>query len=113
MNKPLSKQLGELFAHFQDLMDTASHTVIKRLNEDNKKRNKLFLSKLNFFTLLISFNTFLQEIFLLIGLATSGVIDTYFSDTNSKSFEISLGLVVVIYLMSRLKTGYNFLKTHD
>ena len=41
MNKPLSKQLGELFAHFQDLMDTASHTVIKRLNEDNKKRNKL------------------------------------------------------------------------
>jgi len=41
MNKPLSKQLGELFAQFQDLIDTASHTVIKRLNEDDKKRNKL------------------------------------------------------------------------
>ncbi|MBT4317739.1 MAG: hypothetical protein HOD52_01505 [Candidatus Marinimicrobia bacterium] len=41
MNKPLSKQLGELFAQFQDLIDTASHTVIKRLNEDDKKRNRL------------------------------------------------------------------------
>ena len=41
MNKPLSKQLGELFAQFQDLIDTASYTVIKRLNEDDKKRNKL------------------------------------------------------------------------
>ena len=41
MNKPLSKQLGELFAQFQDLIDTASHTVIKRLNEDYKKRNRL------------------------------------------------------------------------
>ena len=41
MNKPLSKQLGELFAQFQDLIDTASHTVIKRLNEDDKKRNSL------------------------------------------------------------------------
>ena len=38
MNKPLSKQLGELFAQFQDLIDTASHTVIKRLNEDDKKK---------------------------------------------------------------------------
>ena len=64
-------------------------------------------------TLVISFNTFLQEIFLLVGLVSSSVIDTYFSDTNSKSFEISLGLVVAIYLMSRLRTGYNFLKTHD
>ena len=41
MNKSLSKQLGELFAHFQDLIDTASHTLIKRLNEDDKKRNRL------------------------------------------------------------------------
>ena len=41
MNKSLSKQLGELFAQFQDLIDTASHTVIKRLNEDDKKRNRL------------------------------------------------------------------------
>jgi hypothetical protein len=41
MNKSLSKQLGELFAHLQDLVDTASHTVIKRLNEGGKKRNKL------------------------------------------------------------------------
>jgi|TARA_B110000495_G_scaffold201740_1_gene219928 hypothetical protein len=41
MNKSLSKQLGELFAHFQDLIDTASHTLIKRLNEDEKKRNRL------------------------------------------------------------------------
>ena len=41
MNKSLSKQLGELFAHFQDLIDTATHSVIKRLNEDGKKRNKL------------------------------------------------------------------------
>jgi len=41
MNKSLSKQLGELFAHFQDLIDTASHTVIKRLKEDEKKRNRL------------------------------------------------------------------------
>ena len=41
MNKSLSKQLGELFAHFQDLIDTASHTLIKRLNEDKKKRNRL------------------------------------------------------------------------
>ena len=41
MNKSLSKQLGELLAHFQDLIDTASHTVIKRLKEDEKKRNRL------------------------------------------------------------------------
>tara|TARA_B110000438_G_scaffold53745_1_gene53924 strand:- start:3102 stop:3302 length:201 start_codon:yes stop_codon:yes gene_type:complete len=41
MNKPLSKQLGELFAHFQDLIDTASHTIIKRLKEDDKKKNRL------------------------------------------------------------------------
>ena len=41
MNKSLSKQLGELFAHFQDLIDTVSHTLIKRLNEDEKKRNRL------------------------------------------------------------------------
>ena len=41
MNKPLSKQLGELFAQLQDLIDTVSHTVFKRLNEDDKKRNKL------------------------------------------------------------------------
>ena len=41
MNKSLSKQLGELFAHFQDLIDTATHSVIKRINKDGKKRNKL------------------------------------------------------------------------
>ena len=45
MNKPLSKQLGELFAQFQDLIDTASHTVIKRLNEDDKKRNRLLKTR--------------------------------------------------------------------
>ncbi len=38
--------MGELFAHIQDLMDTATHSVINRVDEKSGKKNKL----LNFFS---------------------------------------------------------------
>ena len=41
MNKPLSRRLGELFAHIQDLMDTATHSVINRVDEKGGKKNRL------------------------------------------------------------------------
>ena len=40
MSKSLPKRLGELFAHVQDLIDTATHTAIRRADQ-NKGRNKL------------------------------------------------------------------------
>mgnify|MGYP003962024799 FL=1 len=41
MNKPLSRRIGELFAHIQDLMDTATHSVINKVDEKGGKKNKL------------------------------------------------------------------------
>ncbi len=41
--KPLSKNIGELFAHIQDLFDTISHILIRKVDQNNKKKNK-FLS---------------------------------------------------------------------
>lgn len=43
MSKSLSKSVGELFAHVQDLMDTVTHTVIKRIGEKNVKERKSLL----------------------------------------------------------------------
>ena len=37
MSKSLPKRVGELFAHVQDLIDTATHTAIKRVDENKKK----------------------------------------------------------------------------
>ena len=48
MNKSFSKRVGELFAHIQDLMDTATHTMIHRAREKGEPKNKL----LGFFLLL-------------------------------------------------------------
>ena len=42
MNKSLSKRVGELFAHVQDLIDTATHTVIQRAREKGETKNRLF-----------------------------------------------------------------------
>lgn len=39
MSKSLPKQIGELFAHFQDLTDTVKLNIIKRIHEN--KNNKL------------------------------------------------------------------------
>ena len=39
MSKSLPKQIGELFAHFQDLTDTVKLNIIKRKHEN--KNNKL------------------------------------------------------------------------
>jgi hypothetical protein len=41
MSKSLSRRVGELFAHIQDLMDTATHSVINRVEEKGEKKNKL------------------------------------------------------------------------
>jgi|TARA_B100000959_G_scaffold274739_1_gene327082 hypothetical protein len=41
MNKSFSKSIGELFAHIQDLMDTAIYSIIKKTNENSNKRNRL------------------------------------------------------------------------
>ncbi|GIT74874.1 MAG: hypothetical protein Ct9H300mP29_8680 [Candidatus Neomarinimicrobiota bacterium] len=41
MNKSFSKRVGELFAHIQDLMDTATHTMIHRAREKGEPKNKL------------------------------------------------------------------------
>lgn len=40
MNRPLSTRIGELFAHVQDLFDTMIHTVIKRVDENDKLDKK-------------------------------------------------------------------------
>ena len=40
MNRPLSTRIGELFAHVQDLFDTMIHTVIKRVDENDKRDKK-------------------------------------------------------------------------
>ena len=40
-SKSFSKSIGELFAHIQDLMDTAIHSVIKKTNENGYKKNRL------------------------------------------------------------------------
>ena len=40
MSKPFSSQLGELFAHIQDLTDTAVHTLVRRMKSE-RKTNKL------------------------------------------------------------------------
>ena len=37
MSKPLSKRVGELFAHIQDLFDTAAHSAIQRVDEKGGK----------------------------------------------------------------------------
>ena len=42
MNKSFSKRVGELFAHIQDLMDTATHTMIHRVREKGEPKNRLF-----------------------------------------------------------------------
>ena len=41
MNKSFSKRVGELFAHIQDLMDTATHTMIHRAREKGEPKNRL------------------------------------------------------------------------
>ena len=41
MSKSLPKRVGELFAHVQDLIDTATHTAIKRVDENKGKRHRL------------------------------------------------------------------------
>jgi len=41
MSKPFSRRLGEMFAHIQDLMDTAFHTAIQRVDESGGKKNRL------------------------------------------------------------------------
>ena len=41
MNKSFSKSIGELFAHIQDLMDTAIHSIVKKTNENDNKKNRL------------------------------------------------------------------------
>lgn len=41
MSKPLSKRVGELFAHIQDLFDTAAHSAIQRVDEKGGKKNRL------------------------------------------------------------------------
>ena len=43
-SKSFSKSIGELFAHIQDLMDTAIHSVIKNTNGDKKNRLLTFFS---------------------------------------------------------------------
>ena len=42
MNKSFSKRVGELFAHIQDLMDTATQTMIHRAREKGEPKNRLF-----------------------------------------------------------------------
>ena len=41
MSKPLSKRVGELFAHIQDLFDTAAHSAIQSFDEKSGKKNRL------------------------------------------------------------------------
>ncbi|MBC8346040.1 MAG: hypothetical protein ISR89_07050 [Candidatus Marinimicrobia bacterium] len=41
MNKPLSRRVGELFAHIQDLIDSAAHSAIQRVDEKGGKKNRL------------------------------------------------------------------------
>ena len=41
MNKSFSKSIGELFAHIQDLIDTAIHSIVKKTNENDNKKNRL------------------------------------------------------------------------
>jgi len=41
MSKPLSKRVGELFAHIQDLFDTAAHSAIQRVDKKGGKKNRL------------------------------------------------------------------------
>ena len=41
MNKSFSKSIGELFAHIQDLMDTAIHSIVKKTNENDNKKTRL------------------------------------------------------------------------
>ena len=40
MNRRLSTRIGELFAHVQDLFDIMIHTVIKRVDENDKLDKK-------------------------------------------------------------------------
>jgi len=44
MNKLLSKRLGELFAHIQDLTDTGVQALIKTVEENSHKKNKIIKS---------------------------------------------------------------------
>ena len=51
MSKELSERLGEALAHFQDLTDTITHSVIKRIRNSKKgnqiaKRTIHFMSEL-------------------------------------------------------------------
>ena len=39
--KSLSKSLGELFAHIQDLFDTLSYILIRKVDQNNKQKNRL------------------------------------------------------------------------
>ena len=41
MNKSFSKSIGELFAHIQDLIDTVIHSIVKKTNENDNKKNRL------------------------------------------------------------------------
>ena len=41
MSKSFSKRVGELFAHVQDLLDTVTHTAIKRVDESGSEKNGL------------------------------------------------------------------------
>ena len=41
MSKPLSKRIGELFAHIQDLFDTAAHSTIQSFDDKSGKKNRL------------------------------------------------------------------------
>ena len=41
MNKSFSKSIGELFAHIQDLIDTAIHSIVKKTYENDNKKNRL------------------------------------------------------------------------
>ena len=39
--KSLAKSLGELFAYIQDLFDTLSYILIRKVDQNNKQKNKL------------------------------------------------------------------------
>ncbi|MEE8336027.1 MAG: hypothetical protein V3S48_06285 [Candidatus Neomarinimicrobiota bacterium] len=44
MNRSISKQLGELFAHFQNLTDTFVQALIKRIEENSGGKNTFLKS---------------------------------------------------------------------
>ena len=48
--KSLAKSLGELFAYIQDLFDTLSYILIRKVDQNNKEKNKL----LSFFSSIVN-----------------------------------------------------------